>query len=612
MMAHSPRPNRRSPRILSIFAVITFISLVLSACDSATPTPTALPVPVAVTLIATPTAVRIEPTATSTPQPTSTPEPPKTATIRLNGPIDKLHPFYATSPSAQAILAAIYVGCVGEDERGQPIALGCEQVPTLANGGAKFIGEGLDRYLEVTFKIRAGWRWTDGTPVTTQDALFAWQTIMSPESNLRDPLTQKVYTMVASDDHTIVVNFMSAAQARAAAQAALSGDVPFEYFAQLGDYGAYAQQETPLADANYWAVLRWLPAHVLREVPIKDQINSAFAAQPLGDGAFELAKVSATNVQLKRAAPKFPLGDAALEGIEFVSGDDFDLRNAPLSLTLPQDYDTASKQDNLIEFDGNTVEQLLLNVDRFPFDDVNVRQALAHAINREQMLKEVNALAPVTTITSALPYDVQKSAALLAEAGWDCSSKPCRKSATNARGVAISQTLEFTLVTSERVPRNIVAQNIQRQLAAVGFGVNVQIVFGLGTQSKLFAPYIDGGILLTRNFDAALYRAPAAELRGTLDCASVPNEQQNDASRGNAGGFCQPEIDQLIAKADEADVVMTPGERDKALRTAEDAIAPLAPVVKLYTPHQFVLNNGLKNLRPSATQPVTWNAWEWK
>ena len=117
----------------------------------------------------------------------------------------------------------------------------------------------LDRYLEVTFKIRAGWRWTDGTPVTAQDALFAWQTIMSPESNLRDPLTQKVYAMSAPDAHTIVVSFMSAAQARAAAGALLTGDVAFEYFSQLGDYAQYAQQESAVADAQYWAVLRWLP-----------------------------------------------------------------------------------------------------------------------------------------------------------------------------------------------------------------------------------------------------------------------------------------------------------------------------------------------------------------
>ena len=594
------------------------VSVLLVACDSATPTPTATRYPVAVTIVALPTPTRVEPTQTATPRPTATPQPPRIVTIAMSEDIQTLHPFYATSSAAQAVLGAIYVGCVGQNERNEPVALGCEQVPTLENGGARLVGEGLDRYLEVTFKIRAGWRWTDGMPVTAQDALFAWQTIMSPESNLRDPLTQKVYTMSAPDPRTIVVSFMSAAQARAAAGALLTGDMPFEYFSQLGDYAQYAQQESAVADAQYWAVLRWLPVHVLKDVLIKDQSTSPFATQPLGDGAYELVKVIPNSVVLKRAAAPFPLGEAAFEGIEFASLSAFQLRQTRqniLSVMAAEEGSTLqAPQDDRIDFDGATVEQVLLNVDREPFDDVKVRQALAHAIDQKQLVSEVLTLAPVSPISTTLDYDPAKSAALLTEAGWDCSSKPCRKTTTNARGVPISQTLEFTLVTSERVPRNIVAQNIQRQLAEVGFAVNVQIVFGLGAQSKLFAPYAEGGILLTRNFAAALYRAPYQanqSWRGAFDCASIPNERQNDASRGNASGYCDADFDQQIAQTESGEVVLSAGARAAALAEAKRKLEGDAPVVRLYVPRQSAQVRGIAGVKPAANLPITWNVWEW-
>ena len=54
------------------------------------------------------------------------------------------------------------------------------RVPTLENGGAVFVGEGADKHLEVTYKIRDGWRWTDGTPVTPADAIFYWKLTMDP------------------------------------------------------------------------------------------------------------------------------------------------------------------------------------------------------------------------------------------------------------------------------------------------------------------------------------------------------------------------------------------------------------------------------------------------
>jgi peptide/nickel transport system substrate-binding protein len=547
------------------------------------------------------------PAPTATANPTATPTPPRPVRIPLGSWPDTLHPFYASSPDAQAVLGALFVGCVGQDAEGAPVALGCERVPSADNGDAVFVGDEADRHLQVTFRIRPDWRWTDGAPVSAQDAIYAWQLIMSPEASLRDPLAQSVFSMSALDDRTVVVRFMSAAQARAAAEGALRGEVPFEYFSQLGDYADYAQRERPLAPANYWAVLRWLPAHLLSDVWPAQQRNSAFAARPVGDGAYEIEAIGDGRIVLRPSERPFPLGSPGLPGIEFIAGDPAALVQGDAPFVLPDpSARLAADHAEVVAYPAG-LEQLVLNVDRFPFDDVRVRQAVAHAIDRAALTKDSGALAPLGV---ALTFDPARSRALLAEAGWACDPWPCRKA---FNGNAITRTLEFKLTTTEREPRSTTAQIIQKQLAAVGFVVNIEIVSGLGPQSKMFAPYEQGGILLTRSFDAALYQtiAPAA-LGGQFACASIPTDRAHDAAQGNASGFCDAAVEALIAQAEDGEDVISPRARAEAFVRAETAIQQAAPFIPLYRPARRLLVRRVAGLRPSQYAPITWNAWEWR
>lgn len=589
--------------------VVCGCALVLTACSSE-PAPPDVPnvTPQIQLTIFAPTET---PLPTAPPQPTATPAPPPPVHLPFAGPIDTLHPFYATSLGARDVLGALFVGCVGQDEQGTPVALGCEQIPSAENGGAVFIGEGLDRHLQVTFRIRPDWRWTDGVPVSAQDAIYAWQLIMSPEAGLRDPLAQSVFSMTALDDQTVVVDFMSAAQARAAAEGALRGEVPFEYFSRLGDYAAYAQRERPLAPVTYWAVLRWLPAHLLRDVFPAEQRGSAFAARPVGDGAYEIADIGEGRIVLRPSARPFPLGTPGVVGIEFVASSAVTAAHtdAPFISFEPLPDRVAVGGVTTIAYPAG-LEQLVFNVDRFPFDDVRVRRAVAHAIDRAALVGDAGSVVPVRP---ALAYDPARARALLTEAGWVCDGWPCRKAFTDANGTVVTRTLAFKLTTTEREPRNTVAQIIQKQLAAVGFGVDIEIVFGLGRASKMFAPYEAGGILLTRNFDAALYQtiAPAA-LGGQFGCASIPTRDAHDFSKGNASGFCDEAVERLIAEAEDGERVISPRAREEAFAQAEAAIQQAAPFVPLYTIKREVWLRGVTGVRPSLYAPITWNAWEWR
>lgn len=601
--------------------------------------PTAVPPTVAPSPTSAPT---LTPTAVPTPLPTATPLPPPPIQVALVGEPETLHPLYARSLAARNALGALMVGCVGVDENGQPIALGCERVPSQQNGDAKYVGEGLDRALEITFRIREGWRWTDGTPVTAQDAVFAWQLVMTPQALARDGLTQMVFSMKASGLRTIVVRFLSAAQARAAAAGTLKGDVPFEYFAALGDYAAYAKQETPLSDPQYWAVLRWLPAHLLRDIKAADQARSAFARKPVGDGPFEVAEwIPGSRLTLQRAKPPFPLEPSArtpqltllfardeAAALALVASGTAQI--GPATPRAQWERVLGAGLTRTLSAAAGGFEQITVNVERAPFDDPAVRRALALALQgAPEVLAATGAPSQIPTVylldggyraaTAANP-EAGIAAALeaLRAAGWLCGhNAPCQKAVTqtNRAGAvtgAITRTLQFTLVTNEREPRTNLTQVIQRRLAQAGFAVDVQIVFGIGAASRLFAPAAQGGILATRNFDAALFEhQPVSRLSRTFSCAAIPDPKTGNAGE-NYAGLCDPKLDVLIRAAETSPALTAIGQPSPDVQAALEAVNRASVIVPLYAIPQAYPIQGVRNVRPPSVGLIVTNPWAWE
>ena len=634
------------------------LCLALSACANL-PFEIRVPVleaPAATDTIAAPTAVpptvgpsptpapTLIPTAIPTPLPTATPLPPPPIQVALVGEPETLHPLYARSLAARNVLGAIMLGCIGVDENGLPIALGCERVPSQQNGDAKYVGEGLDRALEVTFRIRDGWRWTDGTAVTAQDAIFAWQLVMTPQALARDGLTQKVFSMKASGSRAIVVRFLSATQARAAAAGTLKGDVPFEYFSALGDYAAYAKQETPLSDPQYWAVLRWLPAHLLRDIKAGDQARSAFARKPVGDGAFELTEWTAgSRITLQRAKPPFPLEPAGrAPQLTFLFARDEAAALALVASGAAQIGPVAPRAQlerilgpgitRTLPAPATGFEQITLNAGRAPFDEPAVRRALALAL---QGVPEVLAAAGSSVQTPtvfvvdggfrfAAAAEVNPEAGLTAArdalraSGWICGQNtPCQKAVTqtNRAGAVtatVTRTLQFTLVTNEREPRTNLIQVIQRRLAQAGFAVDVQIVFGIGAASRLFAPADQGGILANRNFDAALFELqPVNRLSRTFSCAAIPDPKTGSAGE-NYAGLCDPKLDVLIRVAEASPSLIAIGQPNPDMQAALEAAYRATVIVPLFAIPMAYPNQGVRNARPLSDGLVVTNPWAWE
>jgi peptide/nickel transport system substrate-binding protein len=644
-------------KLAMLMILVMIVPLVIAACGP-TPEPQVLvqTVPVEVTKIVKEAGeektivetVVVEKEVTAAPPtevpPTPVPELQETDTvvIAMQQEPDNLHGLITSMSASNQVLAAINVGCMAQNEKAEWVNLGCEgDIPTLENGKAEFVGEGTDQYLAVTHTIKEGWRWTDGTPVTPKDVIYAWQLQMDPDFQLptRDQI-EKVYDIEAVDDRTFVVKFMSQNQVRTAAAGTLEGNVDFAAFKE--DYVAlgYENWEGPVVDPIYWTVASfpWMPAHVLESIPAADQAASEFARNPLGDSPYVLKEWKpGQEIVLEKIDLPWPLPDPKINTIIFRF---FGETSAIINALKNHEVDavmsatgglTVANAPDLDPIDAEGVykvsyepgyawEHIDLNIDKFPLDDVRVRQALYYAIDKQALVdtlyfgKQSPTDLPIPQGLSwaytdnyvHYPYDPEKAQELLTEAGWDCSTYPC----TNADG----QELAFTLMTTDRADRQALAQVIQQMWRSLNIGVNLQFLYGRG----LFQACDAGGPLYCRTFDAAIYTYSTGDdpgFDGLYTCNAIPSEENNWSGQNNPG-FCTPAAEEAIAKAEkDFEISLSREKRYPYYETFFQEWTREVPVIPLFSNTRvWVARTGFQNHKPGPTQysPDTWNFWEWE
>ncbi len=632
--------NTRNKVWLALSTLLVF-SMLLAACGSPETVVETVIVTQEVMVEGTPQVETIIVTATPVPPtevpPTPEPQPADTAVLALQQEPDTLHPLIGSMMSRTIVNSAWQVGCMGQDQNAVWINLGCEgDIPTFENGGAVWVGEGADKYLEVTHKIRDDWRWTDGTPVTTADVLYYWKLTMDPNMEVAGrSQSEKLFDLVAVDEKTWKVQFLSENQAKAACAGTLTGNIDFTAFKADYEESGFCNQVGPMVDSIFWtAGTGWLPEHAIGTVPAADQAALDWTTIP-GDGAYFLKEwKQGQEIVLEKSDQPFPLGDAAIKTIIFrffgetaaviaaLQNGELDAVTGTggLSVANAPDLDKIEETGtyDMIYEPGYQWEHIDLNTAKPPFDNPLVRQAMYHAIDRQAVVdklyfgKQSTTDLPIPSFNWAFtenitkyPFDPEKAKALLVEAGYNCDALPC----TDADGKA----LEFTLMTTDRADRQALAQVIQQQLKAVGFGVNLQFLYGRG----LFAPCSQGGPLSCRTFDAAIYTWITGDDPahiGLYDCAAIPTEANNWSGQ-NYPSYCDQRADELL-KLNETDpeVSLSLEKRKPVLEEFFQLWTAAVPVIPLFSNTRvYVVRNGFENWKAGPTQysADAWNAWEW-
>src|SRR2546427_5815047 len=154
-----------------------------------------------------------QPTDTSRP---STPIPPSGALVSQRGaggdlkilywqPPSTLNAHQATSPKDSDAARLVLEPLASLGKEGQPIANGlAAEIPTVANSGIA------KDFTSVTWKLRQGVKWSDGTPFSADDVAFTYEYQCDPATAATTfDRCDGVRSVVARDANTVVGTYRS-------------------------------------------------------------------------------------------------------------------------------------------------------------------------------------------------------------------------------------------------------------------------------------------------------------------------------------------------------------------------------------------------------------------
>ena len=448
--------------------------------------------------------------------------------------------------------------------------LSCETLPSLENGGAvrETTPDGKPG-IRVTYRLREGLRWGDGTPVSAEDLRFAWEagreaaTGFGPAEYYRS-----AYELIVEDPRTVTIRF---------------DRVTFEY-ASAGDFQP-------------------LPAHVERARwqadPRTYRTRTAYDTETtnpaLWNGPFRISAVQpGASVTLDRnpawagAAPAFrritirtientPALEAQLLAgqLDMIAGE----LGLPLEQAIALERRTGSRF-RITYQPGLVYEHLDVRHDNPALSDRRVRQALLLATDRAQITERlfagrqpvadssVNPLDPMHDAdVHRWPFDLARARALLDEAGWTPGPDGIRR---NAAGDRLS--LEFMTTAGNR-GREAVQQVLQGMWRQAGIEARIRnepprVLFAETLSRRRFQ-----GLALF-----AWISAPESVPRSALHSDEIPREERNWSGQ-NYGGYRNAEMDTLTQAIPEE---LDPARRREMWRRLQAIYAEDLPAIPLW------------------------------
>ncbi len=216
--------------------------------------------------------------------------------------------------------------------------------------------------------------------------------------------------------------------------------------------------------------------------------------------------------------------------------------------------------------EGLSVEYLQPRVDRTPFADLRVRQAISLALDRRRLVDELllgygrpaGQIVPPTAVgyDPRLPppeRDLPRARRLLAEAGFP-------------HGIDVD--LEY------RRGRRL--EPVQRQLAAAG--IRVRLV--PRSWEELNARAEEG----SSSFQYAVLVSESADASDVLDGMAHTSEPARGWGTGNVSGYANPELDALI---EASGLVAKPRQRLETLQRCLRLLDRDLPFIPLFVPHEI-------------------------
>ncbi|HET6341978.1 MAG TPA: peptide-binding protein [Gemmatimonadota bacterium] len=373
--------------------------------------------------------------------------------------------------------------------------------------------------LSITFRIREGAAWHDGTPVTADDVVWTYEMMANEEvAYANRQWIQYIESAERIDDRTVRFDFTQV-------------------------------HSDPLFDFVDWEPM---PKHLLGDVAPAELRNAPFNRNPVGNGPFRFVSWSANQEAVFEANEDFVLGRPHLDRIVFrvipeqttqltevlTGGVDFMRAVPPAEMGRVEE----SQQIETTVYPARSYTYLAWNSRNPLFEDVNVRRALTMAIDRQQIVDAL--LYGYGTIATAdvmpfqwefdddlepWPYDPERAKEVLAEAGWEDH---------DGDGVIDKDGRPFRFILETNQGNDL------REDAIVIVQSNLEKV-GIDVQPRLteWTSLIDR--LKRKDFEAVVsgwsvdFKFDPSE---TMSCAAIE-------AKYNYTSFCNPRADSLMQRA---------------------------------------------------------------
>ena len=475
------------------------------------------------------------------------------------------------------------------DQNWELVCLICSELPTIENGGAvPMVLEDGSEGISVTYSLLPDITWGDGKPVTTADVVFTWEVGRHPKSGAGNfEAFRRIQSIDVQDERTFTV---------------LVDRITYKYNGASG--------------------LDLLPAHIERPIfeadPFEYRNRTTFDADPTNPGLYfgpyRVTEVESgayivlePNATWYGKAPAFDRitvrtieNSAALEAnllsgaIDMVAGE-----GAGLSIDQALAFERRHGDRFQVYFKPSlTYEHIDLDLTNPILQDIRVRQALIHGIDREALSAQLFGGKQPVAHASVNPldwvhdpevpkyaYDPEKAAALLDAAGWNVIQDGVRH---NADGQRLS--LPFGTTAGNRT-RELVQQVLQSQWREIGVEMRIKnqparVFFAQTLSQRKY-----GGLAMF-----AWMTQPEHIPLTTMHSDQIPTAENNWTGQ-NYTSFDNPEMDRLI---DAIERELDRAERKLLWHELQRLYVEELPVIPLYwRANTFIMPKWLKGVRPT-------------
>lgn len=451
----------------------------------------------------------------------------------------------------------------GADAKYVPVL--ATEVPSLENGGIVLSEDG--KTMQITYKLREGVKWHDGAPFTSADVKYTWEAVKDPAFIAESKNgSSEVESIDTPDDLTVVVNYNT---------------ILPTFASTLFTFGI-------------------MPKHILEGTDLN---TSSYNETPIGTGPFKVTEFARGQyVVVERFEDYWDTAENGdqlpyLDQIIFKMIPDTNtlitqLRSGEVNMVVQVPYSQASQVENIegIEIVRGPLlswQHLDFNFKNPTLADLEVRKAIAHAIDRSVLIKAQGGYpeaikSPVVPIfeyydpnTPEIGYDPEMAKKILDDAGYTVGSDGIREKD--------GQRLSYDfMVQAGRADDELAQQVIIAQLKAIGIEAQANNQTGVSYREARY----NGGYDLIYG-------------RWITSADPVYSVFWGTGGANNGQSYSNPTLDAAFAKFENT---LDPAVRKEAGAEFQKILAEDLPTISLTTNVAVIAKTTkLKNFIPNPT-----------